>query len=335
MEREAAEKERLEKEKAAKEKAAKEKAAKEKAAKEKAAKEKAAKEKAAKKKAAKEKAAKKAARERAKRRWPKFEFDNHGLSSSAIHNLMNPYDDRGYDGLYMMNKPKFSQLAQGLGFDVSDDKDDVDDYYGNAKMSMRQPTKNRFIGLGMDRRRNKFRGQHKPIPRPRPYTQPERHNPNDPDYIEQQEPNRFQQHNRRKEPPRNRFEEPPNRNRKRYQDQWFENHKENEEWERPQELGMDKDHQDHKEDRRDRDRPRKEAMTKTKVEYNNPDTVVYGPGNMKPKVRPALRPRPNFGGGRRRPMHKKTRGMRPFGGQGGRPGRRPFRGHFSTFRRRQ
>merc|ERR1739847_814 len=101
---------------------------------------------------------------------------------------------------------------------------------------------------------------------------PERHNPNDPDYIEQQEPNRFQ---------------------------------------------------DHKEDRRDRDRPRKDAMTKTKVEYNNPDTVVFGPGNMKPKVRPALRPRPNFGGGRRRPMHKKTSGMRPFGGQGGRPGR-PF-----------
>merc|ERR1740131_874388 len=107
-------------------------------------------------------------------------------------------------------------------------------------------------------------------------------------------------------------------------------------WDRPQELGLDKDHQDHKEDRRDRDRPRKEAMTKTKVEYNNPDTVVFGPGNMKPKVRPALRPRPNFGGGRRRrPMHKKTRGMRPFCGQGGRPGRRPFRGHFSTFHRRQ
>merc|ERR1712142_602403 len=174
-----------------------------------------------------------------------------------------------------MNKPKFSQLAQGLGFDVSDNKDDVDDYYGNAKMSMRQPTKNRFIGLGMDRNRNrnKFRGQHKP--RPRPYTQPERHNPNDPDYIEQQEPNRFQQHNRRKEPPRNRFEEPPNRNRKRYQDEWFENHKDSEEWDRPQELGMDKDHQDHKEGRRDRDRPRKDAMTKTKVEYNNPHSGLW------------------------------------------------------------
>merc|ERR1719427_2532254 len=247
-------KQRAEKERAEKERLKKEKAAKE--AKKKAAKEKAAKKKAAKEKAAREKAAKKLARKRVDRRRPKFEFDNHGLSSSAIHNLMNPYDDRGYDGLYMMNKPKFSQLAQGLGFDVSDDKDDVDDYYGNAKMSMRQPTKNRFIGLGMDRNRNKFRGQHKPRPRPRPYTQPERHHPNDPDYIEHQEPNRFQQHNRRKEPPRNSFEEP--RNRKRYQDQWFENHKENEEWDRPQELGMDKDHQDHKEDRRDRDRPRKE-----------------------------------------------------------------------------
>merc|ERR1712200_276215 len=250
-------------------------------------------------------------REKAARRRPSFQFNEGGLSDTAIHNLMNPYDDRGYDGLYMMEKPKFSQLAHGLGFDVSEDKDD---YYGNAKMSVRQHKRKRLSGLGFDRK--KFRNRVQNNRRRRPFSVQEKPNPNDPDYHK---PNRFL----------NSFNEPPNRNRKRFQDRWFQNRKDMKDWRRPMKLVADEEPEDKKEEdrskggRRDRDKPQKE--TTKKIEYNNPDNVVYGPGNLKPKVRPALGGggggRPNFAN--RRPfgnMPKKTRGnLRRFPGGVGRP----------------
>merc|ERR1712200_361751 len=151
-------------------------------------------------------------REKAARRRPSLQFNEGGLSDTAIHNLMNPYDDRGYDGLYMMEKPKFSQLAHGLGFDVSEDEDDIDDYYGNAKMSVRQHKRKRLSGLGFDRKKFRNRGQNNR--RRRPFSVQEKPNPNDPDYHK------------------------PNRNRKRFQDRWFQN-RNMKDWRRPMKLVAD------------------------------------------------------------------------------------------------